>query len=205
MAIKKQQRLSTQERKIQIKENILKIIFEEGMHKLSTRHLAQRIGISEGALFRHYPSKNAMIQGIIEDVSIELIENLKIISEKNIPAKERLEELICFTINYLHQKKGITLLLFTEASYKNENSLKSEMSHIYSSQKQYFTKIILDGITEGIWNANVNIENLATLYMGIPISMNIETILHIETFNHNIFCMQMKNFILRILTPDLTS
>ncbi len=199
MAKTKQVRLSTQERKIQIKENILSIIFNEGMQKLSTRYLAQTIGISEGALFRHYPSKRAMIEGIIQDVSDELIEELKIIASLNEAATSRLEKYICFTINYLFEKKGITLLLFTEASYKNEAGLKQVMSTIYKSQKQYFAKIILDGIAEGIWDENINVDHLTSLYMGIPVTMNIETILHLETFNHNEFCKQMEYFILKVL------
>ncbi len=199
MAKTKQVRLSTQERKIQIKENILSIIFNEGMQKLSTRYLAQKIGISEGALFRHYPSKRAMIEGIIQDVSDELIEELKIIASLNEAATSRLEKYICFTINYLFEKKGITLLLFTEASYKNEAGLKQVMSTIYKSQKQYFAKIILDGIAEGIWDENINVDHLTSLYMGIPVTMNIETILHLETFNHNEFCKQMEYFILKVL------
>ncbi len=199
MAKTKQVRLSTQERKIQIKENILSIIFNEGMQKLSTRYLAQKIGISEGALFRHYPSKRAMIEGIIQDVSDELIEELKNIAALNEAATSRLEKYICFTINYLFEKKGITLLLFTEASYKNEAGLKQVMSSIYKSQKQYFAKIILDGIAEGIWDENINVDHLTSLYMGIPVTMNIETILHLETFNHNEFCRQMEYFILKVL------
>ncbi len=169
------------------------------MQKLSTRYLAQKIGISEGALFRHYPSKRAMIEGIIQDVSDELIEELKIIASLNEAATSRLEKYICFTINYLFEKKGITLLLFTEASYKNEAGLKQVMSSIYKSQKHYFAKIILDGIAEGIWDENINVDHLTSLYMGIPVTMNIETILHLETFNHNEFCKQMEYFILKVL------
>ncbi len=205
MAIVKQQRLSTEKRKEQIKENILKIIYNEGMQKLSTRYLAQKIGISEGALFRHYPTKRAMIEGIIEDVKNELVNELKNISEKEMPAKKRLHEFICFTIDYLHKKKGITLLLFTEASYKNEAGLKQIMRNIYQKQKQYFGKIILDGIAEGIWDKTINVEKLAGLYMGIPVTLNIETILNMETFNHHEFCRQMEFFILRIITNNTTS
>ena len=124
---------------------------------------------------------------------------MKIIASLNEAATSRLEKYICFTINYLFEKKGITLLLFTEASYKNEAGLKQVMSTIYKSQKQYFAKIILDGIAEGIWDENINVDHLTSLYMGIPVTMNIETILHLETFNHNEFCKQMEYFILKVL------
>jgi len=51
------QRLETETRQTQIKKAVLEIIFSEGIGKLSTRNLASRVGVSEGAIFRHFPSK----------------------------------------------------------------------------------------------------------------------------------------------------
>ena len=74
------------------------------------------------------------------------------------------------------------------------------MDAIYKSQKQYFTKIVLDGITEGIWDDTIDVENLARLYMGIPVTLNIEMILNTENFDHDSFCNQMKTIILKVLS-----
>ena len=54
-------RLDTETRQGQIKKAILDIISKDGIGKLSTRNLAARVGVSEGALFRHFPSKKAMM------------------------------------------------------------------------------------------------------------------------------------------------
>ena len=199
---KKVIRLSSKERKKQIKECILEILFTEGMSKLSTRYLAQKVGVSEGALFRHYPTKKEMIQDIVNDVNDELIFKLKKISESKITADKRLVEYMCFTIKYLHKKKGITLLLFTEASYKNDEGLKETMDNIYHQQKQLFSKIILDGIAEDLWDKNININGLANLYMGIPVTLNIETILHKGKFDSKAYCEEMNAFIFKILQKN---
>ncbi len=192
-------RKSGDERRIEIKQSILEIVYKEGMHKLSTRYLAQKVGVSEGALFRHYPNKKAMIKDIINDVNIELIENLKQIAEKDRPAAERLDEFISFTLNYLYNKKGITLLLFTEASYENDEGLKQLMNNIYRLQKQYFSKIVLDGIAQGLWDESIDVENLARLYMGIPVTLNIEMILNSTNFDLTGFLNQMKKIITKVL------
>ena len=195
----KRVRKTGDERREEIKESILDIVFTEGMHKLSTRYLAKKVGVSEGALFRHYPTKKAMIEDIIEDVNLEMVSRLKSIAESDKAPRLRLDEYITFTLDYLYHKKGITLILFTEASYQNDEGLKQTMDTIYKSQKQYFTKIVLDGITEGIWDDAINVENLARLYMGIPVTLNIEMILNPENFDHNSFGDQMKTIILKVL------
>jgi AcrR family transcriptional regulator len=51
------ERLDTDTRKEQIKEAVLEIISTEGIGKLSIRNLASKIGVTEGALFRHFSSK----------------------------------------------------------------------------------------------------------------------------------------------------
>jgi AcrR family transcriptional regulator len=198
--VTKRVRKTGDERREEIKESILDIVFTEGMHKLSTRYLAQKVGVSEGALFRHYPTKKAMIEDIIGDVNLEMVSRLKSIAESDKAPQLRLDEYITFTLDYLYQKKGITLILFTEASYQNDEGLKQTMNEIYKSQKQYFTKIIKDGFAEGIWDDTINVENLARLYMGIPVTLNIEMILNSENFDHNSFGEQMKTIILKVLS-----
>jgi AcrR family transcriptional regulator len=198
--VTKRVRKTGDERREEIKESILDIVFTEGMHKLSTRYLAQKVGVSEGALFRHYPTKKAMIEDIIGDVNLEMVSRLKSIAESDKAPQLRLDEYITFTLDYLYHKKGITLILFTEASYQNDEGLKQTMNEIYKSQKQYFTKIIRDGFAEGIWDDTINVENLARLYMGIPVTLNIEMILNSENFDHNSFGEQMKTIILKVLS-----
>ena len=196
---KKVTRLSGKERRKQIKKCILEIVSKEGIHKLTTRYLAEKVGVSEGTLFRHFSSKNEMLEEIINDVNNELIRKLELISLEKIPPSERLDKFICLTIKYLHRKKGITLILFTEASYKNDEGLKKIMYNIYHKQKEFFSKIIKDGVSENYWEKNTDIESLANLYMGIPVTLNIETILHASKFDCSKFCEQMKSFILKIL------
>ena len=188
------------ERRKEIKQSILEIVFTDGIHKLSTRYLAQKVGLSEGALFRHYPNKKAMIEDIISDVKIELIDELKKIAYGSDSPQKRLDEFITFTLKYLYNKKGITMILFTEASHQNDEGLKQSMNSIYELQKQYFAKIVLDGISRKIWDNTINVESLTRLYMGIPVTLNIEMILNPDKFNIEIFCNQMKNIILKVLS-----
>ena len=193
-------RKSGDERRKEIKQSILDIVFTDGIHKLSTRYLAQKVGLSEGALFRHYPNKLAMIEDIISDVKTEMIDKLKKIAYESKPPQERLSKFITYTLTYLYRKKGITMILFTEASHQNDEGLKQKMNTIYKLQKQYFTKIVLDGIEQGLWDKTTNVENLARLYMGIPVTLNIEMILEPDKFDIETFCKQMRNIILKVLT-----
>lgn len=193
-------RQSTDIRQEQIKQAVLDIIYTDGLKNLSTRMLAQRIGLSEGAIFRHFPTKQSIIHSIITDVQRDFIEHLRKIATSNEPPQTRLEHLLCFTVKYLTDNKGITLLLFSEASHNNDEELKQALMQIFNTQKKMVSKVVLDGIAEGIWDENIPVENVAMLYMGIPVSLNVELILNKGVLDTSNFCSRMMFLINKMLT-----
>ncbi len=192
-------RKSTDIRQEEIKKAVLDIIFTDGLKNLSTSNLAKRIGMSEGSIFRHFPKKQDIILAIIADVQNDLIGQLRFISTSNESPEARLQKFLCATIEYLTANKGITMLLFSEASHNNDAALKSQLQQIFNSQKQLVSKIIYDGVAEGIWDDSVPVDYIAMLYMGIPVSLNIDLILSGGEFHTDNFCSRMLQLLLKIL------
>ena len=190
---------STEIRQEQIKQAVLDIIYTDGLKSLSTRNLANRIGMSEASIFRHFATKQDIILAIIKDVQKNFIGSLRTIANSNVEPKERLNQFLCQTIKYLIQNKGITMLMFSEASHNNDAALKDNLLQIFNNQKKLVSKIILDGIAIGEWDESVPVENVAMLYMGIPVSLNIELILNGGEFYIDNFCNRMLQLILKIL------
>ena len=91
------------------------------------------------------------------------------------------------------------MLMFSEASHKNDAALKNNLLQIFNNQKKLVSKIILDGIALGTWDEGIPVENVAMLYMGIPVSLNIELILNGGEFHIDNFCQRMMQLILKIL------
>ncbi len=184
-------RQTTEIRQVQIKKAVLDIIFKDGLDQLSTRNLAQRVGITEGAIFRHFKAKRDIMLSIMQDVKSNLIGELRRITLSAEGSEKRLSSFLCMHVNYLLENKGITILLFSEAAHMNDNELKSNLHEILSEQKSLISKIIKDGMAEGLWNKKLNVDDIATIYMGIPITLNIELILNPDMFNINNFCKRM--------------
>lgn len=64
-------RQPTEERQQQIARAALSIIAEEGLGKFTTSAIAKKVGLSDGALFRHFKSKQDIVLaaiGVIEDM-----------------------------------------------------------------------------------------------------------------------------------------
>ncbi|PIP76885.1 MAG: hypothetical protein COW85_11855 [Ignavibacteria bacterium CG22_combo_CG10-13_8_21_14_all_37_15] len=194
------ERLDTETRQGQIKKAVLEIISSEGIGKLSTRNLASKIGVSEGALFRHFSSKKEIMLAILGDVKSELLaEQERITYSSSLSAEQKLFEFLCKHVTYLIENKGITILLFSEAAHMNEPILKKGLREILLAQKEFISRIIKQGMNEEIWDKSLNVESAATLYMGIPISLNIEMILEPGVPKQEKFCENMIRLIKRAL------
>ena len=196
------QRKPTSIRQEEIKNGILDIIADEGLHALSTRRLAKKVGVSEGTLFRHFASKRDMLLSIIEDVQNGLMEQLRAISQNSGSAENRLQEFLCTHINFLIKHRGITILLFSEATQKNDTELKQHLQSIFLKQKEYISKIIQDGITEGLWDSTLHVENIAWLYLGIPITLNIELAFDLQSIRPQDFCQKTMYLLKRMLRKN---
>jgi len=192
-------RETTDIRQEQIKKAVLEIIADEGLHNMSTRNLAKKIGLTEGAIFRHFPTKRDIIKGIMDDVSNDLIGSLRNIALSPVKAEDKLFNYLCRNVKYLKENRGITILLFSEAAHLGDKELKEKLNQILSEQKQFIIKIVKDGIADGIWDKKINAEDVAIIYMGIPITFNIELVLNKTGLNSDNFCKRMYTLILKAL------
>ncbi len=193
-------RETTEIRQEQIKKAVLDIIFNEGLDRLSTRNLAYKVGITEGAIFRHFKSKRDIILSIMQDVQTNLISDLRTIALSAESAEQRLFSFLCKQCTYLIENKGVTILLFTEAAHMNDRALKEHLREILIEQKSLIGKIVKDGMSEGLWNTKLNVDDVTTMYMGIPITLNIELTLNHERFDRDNFCRRMFSLLQHMLS-----
>lgn len=61
-----QQRRPTQERREEIAETALQIIAKQGITSLTVASLAKAVGLTGGALYRHFPSTDAILEAVAE-------------------------------------------------------------------------------------------------------------------------------------------
>jgi AcrR family transcriptional regulator len=193
------ERQSTDIRQEQIKQAVIDIISTDGLKNLSIRNLAKRIGMSEGSIFRHFNSKKDIILSIFNDIQENFVGALRKIAWSVDEPPIRLFKYLSTTIKYHTDNKGANMLLFSEASYNNDLELKNRLQQIFHDQKDLVSKIVLDGVNAGIWDKNIRIENVALIYLGIPVAMNMEMLLGGKNFQFDDFSNQMTQLILKIL------
>ncbi|MBK7030209.1 MAG: TetR/AcrR family transcriptional regulator [Bacteroidales bacterium] len=145
-------RLPTEIRKEQIKEAVLEIIYQDGISKFTTKRLAEKIGISEAGIFRHYASKKDIFFDILKDVDNQLLSPMKEIEKEDIPTTARLKRIVCRTIHYIIKNKGVSVLMLSEIAENNHPEFKCKVHAIFSGQRKIVERIVKKGIEKGELN-----------------------------------------------------
>src|SRR5690348_9186456 len=64
-------RLAARDRRAQILDTAFDVFSEKGFHGARTRERARRAGVSEGLVFRNFPTKEALVRAILDRVGLE--------------------------------------------------------------------------------------------------------------------------------------
>ncbi len=132
------ERRSTEERKAEIVRAVISIIANDGLGRFTTAGIARAVGLSEGALFRHYPSKEA----IILDVATHLERTLA--ASIAPPCDDPLDALRCFfteRVALLRREPDLVRILF---SSQLEQALGPELNGKIIRVKQASIKKVRD-------------------------------------------------------------
>lgn len=98
-------------RKVELVDAALEVIAARGIAALSTRVLAEQVGLSSGAIFRHFASLEALLMAVVERVEEVLNATYP---PPELPAIERLEGFIDARSSAVGSERGILRLLLSE-------------------------------------------------------------------------------------------
>lgn len=110
-------------RQQEIVNEAIKIIAREGYQELTTKNLAEKVGVSEAALYRHFESKAAIIHKALEYFQ-EVAESA--FSEIHESQKNPLLQIKAFVLNrykLFTENPELAKVMFTEELYMNDRSL----------------------------------------------------------------------------------
>ena len=157
-------RKTSAERQDEIIQAVLKIIGEHGFSSLKTNSIAAEVGISSGAIFRHFNS----LEDVFRQVVIYCITKIEeTFPDKTLPPLERLKTLITNRAMLFQTSPGLAWLLRSEQSLLilPEDSVAS-LKQITFKSKKYILDLINEGMASGIIRNDIEAKNLLIPVVG---------------------------------------
>ncbi len=162
-------RKTSEKRKKEIVEAALDLVGEKGIESLRTSQLADRVGFSEAALYKHFSNKKEVIRTTIQTAGKELIESLtKSIEEAETDDNlAKLRTVLGTHMKFIRENPGITRLLFSDEVHFNEEDLRDDLYKIVTQYRDIIKDLLKEGIEEGQVREDLDLDAAFTLYFGM--------------------------------------
>lgn len=131
-------------RQQQIIESAIKIIAEKGVQNLTTKNLADEIGITEPALYRHFKNK----LNIMESILIYFQEVMRSAIDELHGDGDSIQSIRCFYLAHLrimNLNPYYAMVIFSEANFRFDDYLMSKMSNMMNRSQKALENSIQSG------------------------------------------------------------
>jgi len=146
--------------------------------RITTASLAAEVGVSEAALYRHFPSKARMFEGLIDFMEETLFSRITRILGEGSSALVQCEKIILLVLTFAEKNPGISRVLNGDALVGETERLRDRASQVYNRLDTQLKQVFREAeIKEGLrtrMTATVTSNLLLTLIEG-KISQYVRT------------------------------
>ncbi|MCL1066261.1 nucleoid occlusion factor SlmA [Shewanella olleyana] len=110
--------------------------------RITTAKLAAEVGVSEAALYRHFPSKARMFEGLIEFIEDAILSRLNIIMDEEKDTMKRCELVLQLLLVFSERNPGISRVLNGDALLGENERLRSRISGLFAKIETQIKQIL---------------------------------------------------------------
>jgi TetR/AcrR family transcriptional regulator len=129
-------------RRAQILQALASMLQTNPGQRITTAKLAAHVGVSEAALYRHFPSKARMFEGLIEFIEETLFSRInKIINEEKDTAS-RCQLILHLILGFAEKNPGITRILNGDALMGEQDRLRERIAQLFERLETQLKQVL---------------------------------------------------------------
>lgn len=133
---------SLKERQQQLLEILIALLnSENGMQRITTERLAKEMGVSEGALYRYFPSKTKMFESLIDQIEIILNSHINAAKRQN-NTEASIKAILKVVLEFAQKNPGVTRILTGHALMFENPQLKNRVAKFFDNLELQFGNIL---------------------------------------------------------------
>lgn len=158
------ERKTSDERRKQILETGLEILHEKGRSELTVGNIAEEIGVSEAAVYKHFDSKKEIVKGMAEMVfSVQLVEP----EEASFEDPEiLLKDIISAIFTKLEKDPKVTSMLFHDELFTEYPEVEKVFKEHRKEKKEKLKNLVKMGQASGLFDQETDPDTFARMLMG---------------------------------------
>lgn len=134
-----------------ILQSLVEILETDPGARITTAGLARAVGVTEAALYRHFPSKRKMFEALIEFAEDTVFTRCQRILQEQEDAKVRLQQLTQLVLVFAERNPGLCRVLTGEALSGENEALRKRASQFFERLETQIRQILKEGdIRQGL-------------------------------------------------------
>ncbi|MEL0635532.1 MULTISPECIES: nucleoid occlusion factor SlmA [Marinomonas] len=119
------------DRRTQILQSLAQMLESSPGARITTAALAKQVGVSEAALYRHFPSKAKMFEGLIEFIEESLFSRIHRIVKDESDVLARIEMILTLILGFSEHNPGMCRLLTADALAGETERLRIRIAQLF--------------------------------------------------------------------------
>ncbi len=145
---------------------VIELAAEQNPSEITTTAIAQRMHLTQGALFRHFPTKDSVWQAVMEWVADRLLARVdKAAAGASSPAAA-LEAMFMAHIDFVAKHPGVPRMLFGELQRADATPAKRMVQTLVTQYGARLHTLIEKGKAQGELAADVDPNAAAVMFIG---------------------------------------
>jgi len=151
-------------RKEQIVNAARKLVIKVGSENVTVRRIAEEVGFTEAAIYRHFKSKKDILYLLVENIETSLISDL--VSGGN-EGGDVLETILLRHLSSIEKRRGVSFQVIAEIISLGDNRLNKR---IYDTIEKYIAKlktILEEEVRKGRLRIDIDVDATAFLIFSV--------------------------------------
>lgn len=139
------------ERREAILHALALMLQEREGQRITTAELAAQVGVSEAALYRHFPSKARMFEGLLEFIEESIFTRINVILAEERDGISRLQHLVFLVLGFADKNPGMARILYGDVLTGETVRLRQRVVLIYDRLETQMKQILREAeLREGL-------------------------------------------------------
>ena len=152
-------------RKDQILQALARMLETAPGERITTAALAEEVGVSEAALYRHFPSKARMFEGLIKFIEETLFLRISRILDDESSAETRCLNILTLLLNFSDKNPGMTRLLTGDALAGETERLRARIAQCLNRVESQLKQVLREAQMREYLKPGVSPTALANLLL----------------------------------------
>ncbi len=170
-------RCPADERKKVTVEAVVELAAEQNPSEITTAAIAKRMHLTQGALFRHFPSKDAIWQAVMEWVAERLLARIDKAIQTAASPLGALEAIFMTHIDFVTLHPGVPRMIFGELQRAGDTQTKKMVRTLINRYGDRLRLLIEQGKSLGELAPDVDTTAASTLFIGMIQGLVMQSLL----------------------------